>query len=128
MIGKIIKHYKIIEKLGERGMGVIYLAEDIKLKRQVAIKFLPKHIASNNDQHERFEIEARVAAGLRSRRCDEVHRYNKWDFQKSLKKCVWSLVVRAHEGGQSVLGAVLGGTVGSVRGSGSQLPPAKRVA
>ena len=64
MIGKIITHYKIIEKLGEGGMGIVYLAEDTKLKRQVAIKFLPKHIASNSDERKRFEIEAQAAAAL----------------------------------------------------------------
>lgn len=43
MIGKKILHYKILDKLDEAGMGVAYLAEDTKLKRQVAIKFLPRH-------------------------------------------------------------------------------------
>jgi len=65
MIGnKTISHYKILEKLGEGGMGVVYLAEDTKLKRKVAIKFLPHHISSNNEDRQRFEIEAQAAAAL----------------------------------------------------------------
>ena len=64
MIGKQILHYKILEKLGEGGMGVVYLADDSKLKRQVAIKFLPHHISSNEEDRKRFEIEAQAAASL----------------------------------------------------------------
>jgi serine/threonine protein kinase/Flp pilus assembly protein TadD len=64
MIGKTISHYKIIEKLGEGGMGVVYLAEDTKLKRKVAIKFLPRNISSNKEDRKRFEIEAQAAAAL----------------------------------------------------------------
>ena len=64
MIGKSIIHYHILEKLGEGGMGIVYLAEDSKLERQVAIKFLPRHIASNSDERKRFEIEAKAAAAL----------------------------------------------------------------
>jgi serine/threonine-protein kinase len=54
MIGNNILHYKILEKLGEGGMGVVYLAEDLNLERKVAIKFLPRHIASNSEERERF--------------------------------------------------------------------------
>jgi serine/threonine protein kinase len=64
LVGKTILHYKIIEKLGEGGMGIVYLADDTKLKRQVAIKFLPSHIAANSDERKRFEIEAQAAAAL----------------------------------------------------------------
>ncbi|TDI90652.1 MAG: protein kinase, partial [Caldithrix sp.] len=64
MIGKTILHYKIIEKLGEGGMGLLYKAEDTKLERTVAIKFLPRHIASNREERKRFEIEAKAAAAL----------------------------------------------------------------
>ena len=64
MIGETILHYKIIEKLGEGGMGVVYKAEDIKLKRLVALKFLPSHISASKDDLARFNQEAQAAAAL----------------------------------------------------------------
>jgi serine/threonine protein kinase len=64
MIGETILHYNIKEKLGEGGMGIVYLAEDTKLKRPVAIKFLPRHIAVESEERERFKLEAQAAAAL----------------------------------------------------------------
>lgn len=64
MIGQIILHYKIIEKLGEGGMGIVYKAEDIKLKRTVALKFLPSYALSSKEDLARFNQEAQAAALL----------------------------------------------------------------
>ena len=73
MIGRTLAHYRILEKIGSGGMGEVYLAEDTKLDRKVALKVLPPELAESEERRARFKREAKAVAALNHPNIVTVH-------------------------------------------------------
>lgn len=79
MIGRTVSHYKVLEKIGQGGMGEVYLAEDTELNRKVAIKFLPLQYVSDRDFKTRFKREGQAAAALNHPNIITIHEVSEYE-------------------------------------------------
>ena len=98
MIGKTLSHYRVIEKIGQGGMGEVYRAEDTNLSREVAIKVLPEQFTQDPQRLARFEREAKLLASLNHPNIAAIYGLEEadgWDPEKDFEPGVNSALARS---------------------------------